>query len=90
MKGDIVLKIIISFIIPFLILYSFSCVFYIDTLGVLSILNCCISTIIAYVLFHIRFGKIHIQKVISIQKIFNIILFCFMYFIFYLLMKLLE
>ena len=90
MKGDIVLKVIISFIIPFLLLYSFSCIFYIEMLGILSILNCCISFMLAYVLFFLRFGKIDIQKVVSIRKIMGFVLFCFMYFIIYLLIKLLE
>lgn len=90
MKGDIVLKIIISFLIPFLIIYSFSCFFYINRLGILSILNCSISIIIAYVLFYLRFGKINMQKVISIRYILGVLLFCFMYFIIYLLIKLLD
>lgn len=90
MKGDIVLKIMLSFIIPFLLLYSFSSLFYINSLGILAILNCCISIIIAYVLFYIRFGKISIQKIISVKFILSVILLSFTYFITYLLIKLLN
>ena len=90
MKGDIVIRIIVSFIIPFLILYSFSCIFYIEMLGMLSILNCCISIAIAYTMFHLRFGKIQIQKVISIKQLFNTVLFCFACFLCYLLIILLK
>ena len=90
MRGDIVLKVIISFIIPFLVLYSFSCIFYINALGMLAILNCLIAVITSYLLFYLRFNKIEIQKVISIKRLFNIVIFCFTYFLFFLLIKLLE
>ena len=85
MKGDITLKVIISFIIPFLLLYSLSCIFYIDNLGMLAILSCLISAMISYTLFFIRFGKIKPLKVIAFKKIAGIFLFIFLYFIYYLL-----
>lgn len=88
MKGDIILKVIISFIIPFLLLYSFSCIFYIDKIGFLSIFNCSIATTISYLLFYLRFGKINVKKILSITKCLGIILLFFLYFIIYLLNKL--
>ena len=85
MKGDITLKVIISFLIPFLLLYSLSCIFYLDTLGILALLSCLVSAIISYTLFFLRFGKINPLKVISFKKIAGFFLFLFLYFIYYLL-----
>lgn len=85
MKGDIFLKILISFLIPFLLLYSFSCFFYIDKLGILTLLNFSISVLISYVLFYLRFGKINPFKVISFKKFVSVFLFCFLCFLYYFL-----
>ncbi len=89
MRGDIILKVIISFIIPFLLLYSFSCIFYIDQIGFLAIFNCFISMIISYILFYLRFGKIDVRTIISINKYLGPILFIFLCFLIHFLNKLL-
>jgi hypothetical protein len=89
MKGDIVLKIIISFMIPFIVLYSFSCIFYINQIGFLTIFNCSISITISYLMFFLRFGKIEIKKVLSVTKFLGTILLIFLCFVTFLLKKLL-
>lgn len=88
MKGDIVLKIIISFIIPFAIIYSFSYVFNIVNIGFLSILNFIIFLTISYALFFLRFGKIDIRKTFSIEGSLNVLLFILLGFFVFLLIKL--
>lgn len=90
MKGDITLKVIISFLIPFILLYSVSCMFYIDNIGILALLNCSVSIIIAYTLFYLRFGKIDPLKVVPIKKIAGLFMFCFLCFIYYLLITLIK
>lgn len=85
MIGDLFLKILISFLIPFLLLYSVSCFFYIKEFGVLTLLNFSISVLISYILFYLRFGKINPFKVISFKKFISIFLFCFLCFIYYFL-----
>lgn len=89
MKGDIILKVIIGFIVPFLLLYSFSCIFYVDKIGFLAIFNCCISAIVSYLLFYLRFGKINVKKIFSFEKYLGVIFFAFFCFLWYFLNKLL-
>ena len=86
MRGDIILKCIISFLIPFIIMYSFSYIFYIFDIGFLSVLNFIIYIVMAYILFYVRFNKISIAKTFSIEDMLNFILFLlfiFLCFVFY-------
>lgn len=90
MRGDIFLKILISFLIPFLLLYSFSCFFYFKELGILALLNFSIALLISYILFYLRFGKINPFKIVSFNKFMGLFLFCFLCFIIYFLIILVR
>ncbi|MDR0571297.1 MAG: hypothetical protein LBG48_00430 [Rickettsiales bacterium] len=90
MKGDIVLKVIIAFIIPFMLMYSSVYIFYVYDLGFLSVLNSFITVSITYALFFLRFGKINVKKITFVSKLLSLLLVGFFVVIFFLLKKLIE
>jgi hypothetical protein len=90
MKGDIVLKVIIAFMIPFMLMYSSIYIFYIRDLGFLSVLNSFITVSIAYALFFLRFGKINVNKITFVKKLLSALLMGFFIVIFFLIRNLVK
>ncbi|MDR2760755.1 MAG: hypothetical protein LBB09_02825 [Rickettsiales bacterium] len=90
MKGDIVLKIIITFLAPFILMYSCAYFFYIFDIGFLSILNCFIIASIAYAMFFLRFGKINLRKIAFVEKLIAVLLMFFFALILLLLKTLID
>lgn len=90
MKGDIVLRIIIGFLIPFAILYSFFYFFYIMDIGFVAVLNCSVILLISYIIYFIRFDKINIIKLVSADIFVKGILLGFLFFLIFLLKTLLK
>lgn len=89
-KGDIILRIIISFLVPVLMLYSGFLFLSFSEFGFLSILQCAIYLMLAYLLFFIRFEKVRVKKVISFGAILNFLLFVFLIFLVLFLLILLK
>jgi hypothetical protein len=90
MKGDIILKVIIAFLIPFILVYSSMYFFYIFNIGFLSVLNCFINISIAYILFFMRFGKIDLKRIVFVDKMLFLLLLFFFTIIFMLLKDLTQ
>ena len=90
MKGDIILKVIIGFLIPAILLYSSLLLFSYKDLGFLSILQISIYLMISYLLFFLRFGKINIKKILPLNFFIDTIMICFLIFILMFSFELLE
>ena len=90
MKGDIVLKVIFSFLIPFILLYAFSILFRLDDYGVATILEICVYILISYLLFSIKSQKINAKRILPLKMILGFILSFFLFFLLFLLFNILD
>lgn len=81
MKGDIILRVIIGFLVPFLGLYASFLLFSLKDLGLFVVFNSVLYFILAYLFFYIRFEKIKLKQILPLKIIFMLILITvFIYF----------
>jgi hypothetical protein len=83
MKGDIVLKIIINFLIPFVLLYSIFSIAYYEISGAFAMIQGLVLFLLAISMYYLKYGKIKASKMIPFRFIYVIFsMLFFVYFIF--------
>lgn len=90
MKNDIILKLIVSFLFPIILVYSFTSILYSNLYESISIISGIILFILVSILFQFRFRKINIINVyryVKLEKTFLFILFGFFITLLILLME---
>lgn len=86
MKGDIVLKVIINFLIPFVLLYSVFSIAYYEISGAFAMIQGLVLFLLAISMYYLKYGKVKASKMIPFRFIY--LIFCvafFIYFIFVLI-----
>jgi len=88
MKGDIILKVLVNLLMPFLLLYGFLVLFNYKYMGFFAIVNSLIIFIAVYVLYYIKYGELKANKIIPFKVLGLVILFVFMLYIVYIMFML--
>jgi hypothetical protein len=90
MKGDIILKIIINFLIPFILLYGcFSFTTY-DIQGFSAFLDGFTLIIISIALYYIKYGKFKFKKTIPLKLLYMIIILLFLFYLIFILIRIVS
>ena len=87
MKGDIILKVILNFLIPFILLYGFFSVASYETQGFPSFLSGFILFIIAIALYYIKYGEFKFKKTITLKLVYVTIMFLFLSYLLFILIR---
>lgn len=90
MRNDLILKTMIGFLIPILMLYSGFLLFSQDGINFVSLLNSFIYIMLSYILFYLRFSEVNIKRLISLKIVTNIALIVLFVFLLLLLLNLVN
>lgn len=90
MRNDLILKTVIGFLVPILMLYSGFILFSQTEINFISLLNSFIYIMLAYILFYLRFSEIDVKRIISLKVVTNIILMIIFIFLLFLLFNLIN
>lgn len=83
MRGDIILKLTVNFLIPILLLYAVYSAIHYNTFGFFAIIQAIIIMIIAFSLYYIKYGGIRSSKILSFRFVMNVTIFAFLYYLCY-------
>lgn len=90
MKGDLILRVIISFLIPFLLLFAFFSITNYTNFGFYSFLLSFSYFMLAYILFAMRFKVVSAKSLIFLRKFGYILIVLFMLLIIFITVILLN
>jgi len=90
MKGDIVLKVIINFLIPFVLLYGIFSVAYYETSGVFAIIQGFVLFLLAIAMYYLKYGKLKTSKVISFNILYLILVLMFVFYTLFVLLTIMN
>lgn len=85
MKGDVIFKVFVNFLIPFLLLYAFFVVFNYEYLSFFAVIHSLLIFSISYALYYFKYGPLRSRKVIPFKFLGMFLLFLFIVYMIYII-----